>query len=130
MSDNPTDNEPTEAPVPEGEEAATDTVSEPNSVADTEGEGSRERDTRNLGAILDVGLHVSVELGRTRMTISDLLRLSQGSIIELDKIAGAPLDFYINDKHVAHGEAVILNEQFGVRIQEIVSLKDRVQSLK
>jgi flagellar motor switch protein FliN len=84
---------------------------------------------RNLDFLLDVFLQVSVEVGRTRMTIQDLLQLGQGSVIELTKLAGEPLDVYINDRLVARGEAVIVNEKFGVRITDIVSQQERIEGL-
>jgi len=84
---------------------------------------------RNMDFLLDVNLQVSVEVGRTRMTIQDLLQLGQGSVIELTKLAGEPLDIYINERLVARGEAVIVNEKFGVRITDIVSQAERVQGL-
>ena len=84
---------------------------------------------RNLDFLLDVNLQVSVEVGRTRMTVQDLLQLGQGSVIELTKLAGEPLDIFINEKLVARGEAVIVNEKFGVRITDIISQQERVESL-
>lgn len=84
---------------------------------------------RNLDFILDVTLQVSVEVGRTRMTIQDLLQLGQGSVIELTKLAGEPLDVYINERPIARGEAVIVNEKFGVRITDIISQQERIQEL-
>lgn len=84
---------------------------------------------RNLDFLLDVYLQVSVEVGRTRMTIQDLLQLGQGSVIELTKLAGEPLDVYINDRLVARGEAVIVNEKFGVRITDIISQQERIEGL-
>lgn len=84
---------------------------------------------RTLDFILDVMLQVTVEVGRTRMTIQDLLQLGQGSVVELEKLAGEPLDIYVNGKHIARGEAVIVNEKFGVRLTDIVSTEDRVDSL-
>jgi flagellar motor switch protein FliN/FliY len=84
---------------------------------------------RNLDFLLDVNLQVSVEVGRTRMSIQDLLQLGQGSVIELTKLAGEALDIYINGRLVARGEAVIVNEKFGVRITDIISQQDRVTSL-
>ena len=71
--------------------------------------------------ILDVPLKVSVELGRTKMLVNDLLQLGQGSVIELDKIAGEPMEILINDKLVAMGEVVVVNEKFGVRLTDVVS---------
>ena len=84
---------------------------------------------QTLEFILDVMLQVSVEVGRTRLTIQDLLQLGQGSVIELTKLAGEPLDVFVNGKMVARGEAVIVNEKFGIRLTEIISPEDRVGSL-
>jgi flagellar motor switch protein FliN/FliY len=78
---------------------------------------------------MDVALHVTVEVGRARMTIQDLLQLGQGSVLELAKLAGESLDIYVNGKPMAKGEAVIVNEKFGVRLTEIVSQEDRIESL-
>lgn len=84
---------------------------------------------RNLDFLLDVNLQVSVEVGRSRMSIQDLLQLGQGSVIELSKLAGEPLDIYINERLVARGEAVIVNEKFGVRITDIISQTERIEGL-
>lgn len=81
---------------------------------------------QNLDFILDVTLQVTVEVGRARMTIQDLLQLGQGSVVELTKLAGEPLDIYVNGKPVARGEAVIVNEKFGVRLTDIISPDDRL----
>ncbi len=78
-------------------------------------------DFSQLKMILDVPLKVSVELGRTKMLVNDLLQLGQGSVIELDKIAGEPMKILINDKLVAMGEVVVVNEKFGVRLTDVVS---------
>lgn len=85
---------------------------------------------RNLDLILDIPLRVSVELGRTKMVVSDLLNLGQGSVIELNKLAGEPMEVLVNDKLVARGEAVVVNEKFGVRLTDIISPKERVEQLK
>jgi flagellar motor switch protein FliN/FliY len=85
--------------------------------------------TRDIDFILDIPLELSVELGRTRMLVNDLLQLGQGSIVELSKLAGEPLEIYINQKLVARGEAVVVNEKFGVRLTDIVSPIERVKSL-
>jgi len=87
-------------------------------------------DTATLDLILDVPLAVSVELGRVRMPVSELLALGAGSVIELAKLAGEPLDVLINGKPVARGEAVMVNEKFGVRLTEIVSPTERVERLR
>lgn len=88
-----------------------------------------QRKPQTLDFILDVTLQVTVEVGRTRMTIQDLLQLGQGSVVELEKLAGEPLDIYINGKQVARGEAVIVNEKFGVRLTDIISPDDRLESI-
>ena len=84
---------------------------------------------RSLDFILDIPLEVSVELGRTKMVINDLLQLGQGSVIELTKLAGEPLEILVNNKLVARGEVVVVNEKFGVRVTDIVSPMERVKSL-
>lgn len=80
--------------------------------------------------LLDVPLEVMVQLGRTRMTIQELLSLGPGSVVELDKVAGEPLDIIINDRLVARGEAVVVNDKFGVRITDIVSRAERIARLR
>ncbi|RJP76364.1 MAG: flagellar motor switch protein FliN [Desulfobacteraceae bacterium] len=83
----------------------------------------------DLDFILDIPLELSVELGKTKMLINDLLQLGQGSVIELNKLAGEPLEIYINRKLVARGEVVVVNEKFGVRLTDIISPLERVRSL-
>ncbi|MGE0528245.1 MAG: flagellar motor switch protein FliN [Bdellovibrionales bacterium] len=85
---------------------------------------------RNLSLILDIPLRVAVELGRTKMVVNDLLNLGQGSVIELNKLAGEPMEVLVNDKLVARGEAVVVNEKFGVRLTDIISPAERVEQLK
>lgn len=84
---------------------------------------------RELDFILDIPLDVSVELGRTRLLINELLQLGQGSVVELNKLAGEPLEVYVNGKLVARGEAVVINEKFGVRLTDIISPIERVKQL-
>jgi flagellar motor switch protein FliN/FliY len=92
-------------------------------------QGGPQASERELDFILDIPLELSVELGRTRMLINDLLQLGQGSIVELNKLAGEPLEIFINRKLVARGEVVVVNEKFGVRLTDIVSPMERVKSL-
>ena len=84
----------------------------------------------NIGLILDVPLQVTVELGRTKKTIKDILELTNGSIVELDKLAGEPVDIMVNGKFLAKGEVVVIDENFGVRITDIVSPAERAQQLQ
>ena len=86
-------------------------------------------ETKSLDLILDIPLTVAVELGRSQMLINDLLQLGQGSVIELTKLVGEPLEVLVNQKLVARGEVVVVNEKFGVRLTDIVSPMERVQSL-
>lgn len=85
---------------------------------------------RNLNLILDIPLKVTVELGRTKMPVSELLNLTQGSVIELAKLAGEPMEVLVNDKLIARGEAVVVNEKFGVRLTDIISPSERIEQLK
>lgn len=85
---------------------------------------------RNLDMLLDIPLKVTVELGRTKRTIKDILDLSSGSIVELDKLAGEPVDILVNEKLIAQGEVVVIDENFGVRVTDIVSQTDRLKKLK
>lgn len=110
--------------VQEGLEGVAEAAENVGAAAQGAGAGPR-----TLDFILDVTLQVTVEVGRARMTIQDILQLGQGSVIELEKLAGEPLDIYVNGKHVARGEAVIVNEKFGVRLTDIISPEDRVEEL-
>lgn len=84
-------------------------------------ESMRGFDSSRMKMVLDVPLKVTVELGRTKLLVNDLLQLGQGSVIELDKMAGEPMEIYINDKLVAMGEVVVVNEKFGVRLTDVMS---------
>jgi flagellar motor switch protein FliN/FliY len=88
-----------------------------------------ELDKKNLEFILDIPLQVTVELGRTKLLVKDILQLSQGAVIELSKLAGEPLDIFVNSKLVARGEAVVVNDKFGVRLVDIVSPNERVEKI-
>jgi flagellar motor switch protein FliN len=84
----------------------------------------------SIDMLLDVSLQVSVELGRTRLQIRDILQLGSGSIVELDKQAGEPVDILVNDKPIAKGEVVIIDENFGVRLTSITTVADRIRRLR
>lgn len=75
----------------------------------------------NIDLLADVNLNVKIELGRTRMFVEDVLRLGEGSVVELDKLAGDPVDIYVNDRHVARGEVLVLNDNFCIRVNEIIA---------
>jgi flagellar motor switch protein FliN/FliY len=94
-----------------------------------EQERLRKDSIRDMDFILDIPLEVSVELGRTKMLINDLLQLGQGSVIELSKLAGEPLEILVNRKLVARGEVVVVNEKFGVRLTDVISPMERIKQL-
>lgn len=85
---------------------------------------------KDMNFLLDIPLEVTVQLGRTRMLIRDLLQLNQGSVLELEKIAGEPMEILVNDKLIARGEVVVVNEKFGIRLTDIISPTERISQLK
>lgn len=114
-------------------------LGEPSDIASPPGGSERQADafslpafTANSGSasgnsleiLSDVNLNVKIELGRTRMLVSDVLKLSEGAVVELDKLAGDPVDVFVNDRHVARGEVLVLNDNFCVRINQILSLPE------
>ncbi len=113
-----------------GEDAGETAVEEQEGDTNEE-EGGKPDEVKeaNLDLILDIPLTVTVELGRSKMLINDLLQLGQGSVIELTKLVGDPLEVMVNDKLVARGEVVVVNEKFGVRLTDIVTPMERVKSL-
>lgn len=84
----------------------------------------------NLDVILDIPVTLSMEIGRTEIAINNLLQLSQGSVVELDRLAGEPMDVLINGTLIAHGEVVVINEKFGIRLTDVISPAERVKKLK
>ncbi|MFZ5466215.1 MAG: flagellar motor switch protein FliN [Pseudomonadota bacterium] len=84
----------------------------------------------NLEVILDIPVTISLEIGRTSLPIRNLLQLNQGSIVELDRLAGEPLDVLVNGTLIAHGEVVVVNEKFGIRLTDVISPAERVRRLK
>ena len=86
-------------------------------------------DERGIDLLLDIPLEISVEVGRSRILVRDLLQLQEGSLVELDKLAGEPLDLYVNARLIARGEAVVVNEKFGIRLTDVVSPSERIENL-
>ena len=84
----------------------------------------------NLEVILDVPVTISMEIGRTPISIRNLLQLNQGSVVELDRLAGEPMDVLVNGTLIAHGEVVVVNEKFGIRLTDVISPAERVKKLK
>lgn len=87
-------------------------------------------DGPNLDVILDIPVYISMEVGNTEITIRNLLQLNQGSVIELDRLAGEPLDVLVNGTLIAHGEVVVVNEKFGIRLTDVISPSERIKKLR
>lgn len=95
----------------------------------TEDENVSSGEHPNLDVILEVPVNISMEVGQTKISIRNLLKLSQGSVIELDRFAGDPLDVHVNGTLIAHGEVVVVNEKFGIRLTDVLSPAERIQKL-
>jgi len=93
------------------------------------GEGMGDGDNVDLDMILDIPVTISMEIGRTQISIRNLLKLNQGSVVELDRLAGEPLDVLVNGTLIAHGEVVVVNEKFGIRLTDVITAMERVQKL-
>ena len=106
-------------------------ASEPEPIAEpvAAAPGEKKEKVSSMEILLDIPLEISAELGRTRMIISDLLQLGQGSVIELNKLAGEPLEILVNQKLIARGEVVVVNEKFGIRLTDIISPLERIKQL-
>lgn len=95
-----------------------------------DGDGSQPVDNDKLDVILDIPVSLSMEVGRTQIPIRNLLQLTQGSVIELDRLAGEPLDVMVNGTMIAHGEVVVVNEKYGIRLTDVMSPSERILKLK
>jgi len=87
------------------------------------------QEQKNLEFILDIPLQLTVELGRTKLLVRDVLQLNQGAVVELSKLAGEPLDVFVNSKLVARGEAVVVNDKFGIRLVDVISPNERMEKV-
>ncbi len=94
-----------------------------------DGEQQLPKQARSVEFLFDVSLNLSVEVGRSKLLVKDLLEMREGYVIELDKMAGEPLDLYVNSRLIARGEAVMVNDKFGLRLTEVVSPTKRIESL-
>lgn len=109
-----------------GATAAAPKVALDNLVSESRGPGD---EGANLDIILEIPVTIAMEVGRTRISIRNLLHLNQGSIVELDRLAGEPLDVLVNGTLVAHGEVVVVNEKYGIRLTDVISAAERVKKL-
>lgn len=106
-----------------------ETANEVEKVEKVAAQYSRRSADEKMDLIMDIPVTISVEIGRTKVNIRNLLQLQQGSVVELDRLAGEPLDVYVNKTLVAHGEVVVVNEKFGVRITDVISKTERIKRL-
>lgn len=95
----------------------------------TDGGETKSGNKRNLDFLYDIPLNISVEVGRSKIKLKDLLQMGEGYVLELDKLAGEPLDLYVNSKLIAKGEAVMVGDKFGIRLTDVVSTADRLENL-
>lgn len=112
----------------EAEQAQETPAAEFDNLEDTS--GGLADDEANMDVILDIPVTISMEIGRTQISIRNLLQLNQGSVVELDRLAGEPMDVLVNGTLVAHGEVVVVNEKFGIRLTDVISPAERVKKLK
>lgn len=110
-------------------EETAELLEEPSSSALSSSTKPPQSPSRDIEFLFDVPLQVSVEVGRTKILLKDLLQMGEGYVVELDKLAGEPLDLYVNSRLIARGEAVKVGEKFGVKLTEIVSQSDRLEKL-
>lgn len=116
-------------PIEPAHDVKTDAFDEVASQVEGAGSSATSVDELNLDVILDVPVTLSLEIGRTQINIRNLLQLNQGSIVELDRFAGEPLDVLVNGTLIAHGEVVVINDKFGIRLTDVISQSERVKRL-
>lgn len=114
--------------TPEPEKPKQDYQSAP--LSELQDTGNRGSNDQNLEVILDIPVTVSMEIGRTKISIRNLLQLNQGSVVELDRLAGEPMDVLVNGTLIAHGEVVVVNEKFGIRLTDVISTAERIKKLR
>lgn len=112
------------------EQAAAKKVREPELTGGTQLDQDMPTGDIDMGMILDIPVTISMEIGRTKINIRNLLQLNQGSIVELDRLAGEPMDVLVNGTLIAHGEVVVVNEKFGIRLTDVISPAERVKKLR
>ncbi|MEZ5615739.1 MAG: flagellar motor switch protein FliN [Rhodocyclaceae bacterium] len=112
-----------------GEQAATETRPQPADIFQPLGEGAKAGAMQDFDMILDIPVQMTVELGRTKISIRNLLQLAHGSVVELDALAGEPMDVLINGTLIAQGEVVVVNDKFGIRLTDIITPNERMRKL-
>jgi flagellar motor switch protein FliN/FliY len=116
-------------PVEPADDVKAETFQAADSQAESKSSSASQMDELNIDVILDVPVTLSMEIGRTQINIRNLLQLNQGSVVELDRFAGEPLDVLVNGTLIAHGEVVVINDKFGIRLTDVIGLSERVKRL-
>lgn len=129
-SKNEEDNDPWEEALQEQAQAeGKPQEANPAPVAQLDDDGKPGKDV-DLDMVMDIPVTISMEIGRTKISIRNLLQLSQGSVVELDRLAGEPMDVLVNDTLIAHGEVVVVNDKFGIRLTDVISAAERIKKLR
>lgn len=124
------DNDPwAEALQEQAESEGKQQAANPAPVAQLDDDAKPRQDV-DLDMVMDIPVTISMEIGRTRISIRNLLQLSQGSVVELDRLAGEPMDVLVNDTLIAHGEVVVVNDKFGIRLTDVISAAERIKKLR
>ena len=131
MSENETTDEIKEAHWDSamGEQTAAAAEAQPADIFQPLGQGAKAEAMQDFDMILDIPVHMAVELGRTKISIRNLLHLAHGSVVELDTLAGEPMDVLVNGTLIAQGEVVVVNEKFGIRLTDIITPSERMRKL-
>jgi len=127
MSDENTEDDPWAEAL---DEQAESEAADPSASFDELTDESMPSSDVNLDVVLDIPVNLSMEIGRTKISIRNLLQLNQGSVVELERLAGEPMDVLVNGTLIARGEVVVVNEKFGIRLTDIISPAERVKKLK
>ena len=112
------------------EQADSEAEAAPVTQLDDDAKPPRQDIDIDLDMVLDIPVTISMEIGRTKINVRNLLQLSQGSVVELDRLAGEPMDVLVNDTLIAHGEVVVVNDKFGIRLTDVISAEERIKKLK
>ncbi|WP_417549183.1 flagellar motor switch protein FliN [Methylophaga sp.] len=130
QGDNDSAEDPWAAALEEQSEAEASSSQASPAPLDKLNDEGKQRSEVNLDMVLDIPVTISMEIGRTRISIRNLLQLSQGSVVELDRLAGEPMDVLVNDTLIAHGEVVVVNDKFGIRLTDVISAAERIKKLR
>jgi len=122
--------DPWAAALEEQADSEAEATAAPITQLDDDAKPPRQDIDIDLDMVLDIPVTISMEIGRTKINVRNLLQLSQGSVVELDRLAGEPMDVLVNETLIAHGEVVVVNDKFGIRLTDVISAEERIKKLK